>query len=202
MNDMLFIDDEEGVRRSVVRALKREPYRIRTADNGEAGIDGFLTEPFDNLHLRASLRDIAVRKRLRQFVAEQVYAETENTAGAIEPRFHKATVLFPDIRGFTRMSQDVAPDGSAREHKRNWARLIQKSYETDPLCCPACSGEMKIISIIERPDVIKKILRHLGLWDRKVKRRPKMSTRKSALTLPLLSCLPVKTIFTVIRNIR
>ena len=67
----------------------------------------------------------------------------------------------------------LEPDGSAKEHKRNWARLIQKIYEIDPLCCPACSGKMKVISVIERPDVIKKILRHLGLWDRKARPPPK-----------------------------
>ena len=27
-------------------------------------------------------------------------------------------------------------DESCREYRRNWARLIQKIYETDPLCCP------------------------------------------------------------------
>ena len=30
----------------------------------------------------------------------------------------------------------LEPDGSTKEHKRNWARLIQKIYEIDPLCCP------------------------------------------------------------------
>jgi len=41
MNGLLFIDDEEGVRRSIVRALKREPYNVHTAENGEAGIEFF-----------------------------------------------------------------------------------------------------------------------------------------------------------------
>jgi class 3 adenylate cyclase len=68
------------------------------------GIDGFLTKPFDNVHLRASIRDIIVRKRLRQFVPEHVY----RTVGAIEPRFHEATILFSDIRGFTGMCQCVS----------------------------------------------------------------------------------------------
>ncbi|MBW1744004.1 MAG: response regulator [Deltaproteobacteria bacterium] len=35
---LLFIDDEEGVRRSITRALKQEPYTIYTAENGKAGI--------------------------------------------------------------------------------------------------------------------------------------------------------------------
>ena len=38
MNKLLFIDDEEGIRRSVVRALKREAYETHTAENGESGI--------------------------------------------------------------------------------------------------------------------------------------------------------------------
>ena len=38
MNKLLFIDDEEGIRRSVVRALKREPYETHTVENGESGI--------------------------------------------------------------------------------------------------------------------------------------------------------------------
>ena len=121
MQALLFIDDEEGVRRSLLRALKREPYETYAAESGQkgidfvkehadrvatvvsdykmpgldglqtlsaikainpeitriiltgyatmeaaisatnAGIDGFLTKPFDNLELRAKIREIWVR---------------------------------------------------------------------------------------------------------------------------------------------
>ena len=54
----------------------------------------------------------------------------------------------------------LEPHGLSGEYKRNWARLIQKIYEVDPLTCPRCSGKMKVISIIECPEIIKKILRH------------------------------------------
>ena len=37
-----------------------------------------------------------------------------------------------------------------------------------------CSGKMKFISIIECPEIIKKILRHLGLWEKKARPPPKM----------------------------
>jgi len=43
----------------------------------------------------------------------------------------------------------------------------------DPLTCPKCSGKMKVISVIEDEDVIKKILKHLGLWDQKARPPPK-----------------------------
>jgi hypothetical protein len=35
----------------------------------------------------------------------------------------------------------------------------------DPLTCPKCQGPMRVISFIEDPQVIKKILKHLGLWE-------------------------------------
>ena len=38
MDKLLFIDDEEGIRRSVVRALKNEPYEIHTAENGDISV--------------------------------------------------------------------------------------------------------------------------------------------------------------------
>jgi hypothetical protein len=39
-------------------------------------------------------------------------------------------------------------------------------YEIDPLACPRCSGQMKVVAFLEPPqaDVIEKILRHGGLW--------------------------------------
>ena len=67
----------------------------------------------------------------------------------------------------------LEPDGSSGEYKRNWARLIQKIYEVDPLTCRKCSGKMKVISVIEDEDVIKKILKHLGLWEVKPRPPPK-----------------------------
>jgi hypothetical protein len=69
----------------------------------------------------------------------------------------------------------LEPDGSSKEYRKNWARLIQKIYEVDPLTCPKCSGEMKVISVIEDEEVIKKILKHLNLWD--VKARPPPKTK-------------------------
>ena len=170
MTGLLFVDDEEGVRRSVKRALKNEPYTILTAEDGETGIglfeenlskisivisdykmpgldgldtltriasikpeatrilltgyatmesairatneglDGFLTKPFDNKELRNKIREIMIRKRLRQFISDPVYEEIKSNPTAMDPKKHSVTVLFCDIRGFTEMSQKVPPE--------------------------------------------------------------------------------------------
>ena len=52
-----------------------------------------------------------------------------------------------------------------RKSRANWARLIRKIYEVDPLTCSKCNGVMRILAFIEEEAVIRKILEHLGLWD-------------------------------------
>ena len=62
----------------------------------------------------------------------------------------------------------------AREARKGWAALIKQVYEADPLCCPRCGAELKIIASIERhqTEVIEKILRHCGLWEEQPARAP------------------------------
>jgi len=63
-----------------------------------------------------------------------------------------------------------------KQFRQNWARLIQKIYEVDPLTCPKCNGEMRIIAFIEQPLIIKKILKHLGVWGAHNHDPPKRTT--------------------------
>lgn len=57
-------------------------------------------------------------------------------------------------------ASNVPPPTPAR---LRWAALIRKVYEVDPLVCPKCGGEMKIIAFIDDAAVIRKILDHLGI---------------------------------------
>lgn len=53
-----------------------------------------------------------------------------------------------------------------------WRELIKKVWEADPLLCPRCSREMKIVALIDDRTVIERILRHLGLWQQGVRVTP------------------------------
>jgi len=65
------------------------------------------------------------------------------------------------------------PDTAYRRKCRmTWAALIKCVYEVDPLKCPKCGGEMRIISFIEQELVIEKILKHCGLWKEQAPRPP------------------------------
>ncbi len=75
-------------------------------------------------------------------------------------------------------------DESSKERRKNWARLIQKIYEVDPLTCPKCHRPMRVIAVIEDQDVIKKILNHLGLWEVKPRPPPRMAKAQPLYTEP------------------
>ena len=57
--------------------------------------------------------------------------------------------------------------------RRTWAKLIEKVYLVSPLICPKCSFPMKIIAFIEDQAVIRKILKHLGIWETPPRPPPK-----------------------------
>jgi class 3 adenylate cyclase len=87
-----------------------------------AGIDGFLTKPFDNEELRAHVRECNIKKRLKQFVAEPVLAELQKSARTILPRRMEVSILFCDIRGFSALVERLKPG--------ELAELLNRDYFT------------------------------------------------------------------------
>ena len=59
---------------------------------------------------------------------------------------------------------DVAEHQLKKIPPRTWRECIKKIWEVDPLECPRCGAEMKIVSFINEASVIRKILEHLQLW--------------------------------------
>ncbi len=55
---------------------------------------------------------------------------------------------------------------------KTWRECIKKIWEVDPLLCPYCNSEMKIIAFINEEGLIHKILDHLSLWTEKPSRDP------------------------------
>jgi len=63
-------------------------------------------------------------------------------------------------------ASDTEVQSPARQAaKAAWARMIRKVYEVDPLECPECGAQMRVIALIEDPTVIERILTRLGLWE-------------------------------------
>ncbi|MDP3012347.1 MAG: hypothetical protein Q8N27_06470 [Candidatus Hydromicrobium sp.] len=59
----------------------------------------------------------------------------------------------------------IADNQYTKGCNKSWERLIKKIYEVDPLTCPKCGIDMRIIAFIEDYKVIKKILDYLGIYE-------------------------------------
>ena len=60
---------------------------------------------------------------------------------------------------------DTKPHQKPRSHDTSriaWAKLMARVGEEFPLECPACGGDIRLISFITEPGPIRKILTHLG----------------------------------------
>ena len=57
----------------------------------------------------------------------------------------------------------ATPGRAAPAARMNWARRLKPASAIDVEKCEQCGGRVRIIAAIEDPEVIEKILRHLGL---------------------------------------
>jgi hypothetical protein len=46
---------------------------------------------------------------------------------------------------------------------KGWAEMIRKVYEVDPMLCPKCGGQMKVIAFLTDFSVVDRIIDHLKL---------------------------------------
>jgi len=64
---------------------------------------------------------------------------------------------------------DQPPEGpttlSASKRRKNysWAQLMARALDFDVLQRPQCGGKMRLVATIEQPEVVRKILEHIGL---------------------------------------
>ncbi len=66
----------------------------------------------------------------------------------------------------------IIEDEHPKKINRSWARPIRKIYEVDPLTCPRCGGDMRIIAPLEDYKIVKKILDYLKIYEFERKRPP------------------------------
>lgn len=80
------------------------------------------------------------------------------SAGRVED--FSPTVSGADDTGYELLSEsEEEVDIDAR--KCAWARLLANGYEVDPMICPKCGADMKVIAVIEDLNELKRILQHL-----------------------------------------
>ena len=57
-------------------------------------------------------------------------------------------------------ASSAAPGSAEACRRQAWARLLRKVFDVEPLVCPRCGHEMKIVAWIQDHAVVDRILRH------------------------------------------
>jgi hypothetical protein len=73
-------------------------------------------------------------------------------------------------------AEPIPPPPERAALRRRWANLIRRVYEVDPLVCPRCGAEMRIIGFITEPKVITRILDHIRKRDTASRAPPRVSS--------------------------
>lgn len=125
-------------------------YKLKNAfDNGTTHI---VLEPLDLLARLASLVP-RPRVNLTRFF------------GVFAPHFKHRKLVVPKPE--TKEEEKREPLSPAAQSKRmTWAQRLKRVFNIDITTCPECAGKVRVIASIEEPQVIKKILNHLGLESR------------------------------------
>ena len=60
---------------------------------------------------------------------------------------------------------ELHPDEKPARPSATWAACIKRMYEVDPLQCPKCKGQMRIVAFVKDGTEIKQLMHSLGLPD-------------------------------------
>ena len=154
-------------------------YRPKACHDGRARQPGDPAETFDPAEFLARVI-MHIPEPRRHLV--RYYGAFSNVSRGKRRRQAEATIgAAPcDAGGAPMARADRNHSRDARALRRSWAQLIKRVYEVDPLLCPKCGGEMRIIAFIIDHDVVDAILRHLAKAEAKSPRGPPGTAALSA----------------------
>jgi len=103
----------------------------------------------------------------------------------------------PEVVVYHGTERDRAKDfragvgGAPRPRYWTWALLMRRAFDVDVLRCPRCAGRMQLITTIDDPAVIQRILAHLGLPRAREDPQPPLPLTATAAEQPALSSVTV-----------
>ena len=150
-----------------LRGDGRVLYHLRRPWPNEHGVTCLLLEPAELLRRLAALVPapytnmvryhgiFAGRSQWRARLPAPPRVEAESECGSrTEPEGDGAAAASP-----------VGIDSESRPRRRPlpWAQLLKRVFFIDALTCPRCRQAMVVLALISDPQVVRKILQHLGL---------------------------------------
>jgi hypothetical protein len=106
---------------------------------------------FEPLDFIARLAALVPKPRAHLTRYHGVFAPVSPYRARVVPKTHRT--------GATDRSE---PSGSERHRVMSWAQRLKRVFAIEVETCRRCGGRLRVIASIEDPDVIERILDHLG----------------------------------------
>lgn len=85
----------------------------------------------------------------------------------LAPNYKYRQLIVPQKKGDLGVtlpcSNENYKNEKVKDKRTTWAKLLKRVFYVDVETCGVCGGKVKIIAAIKKPEVIKKILNHIGL---------------------------------------
>ena len=145
----------EGTKRVLTRPAIAEQ-RLSLASNGNVMVA--LKTPYDDGTSHVVLSPMEFVGRLAALVPSPRINLTR-FHGVFSPRSRLREFVVPE-----KTADDAAQAGQCRNkvYSMTWAQRLKRVFAIEIERCENCGGRVKIIASIEDPEVIEKILKHLG----------------------------------------
>jgi hypothetical protein len=127
------------------------PHLLRSYFSAEEFI-ATITQHIPDKHSRIVVRDKLQMVRYYGWYSSRSRGERIK-AGLFRPGDESATL---EVNSEVTVL-DVSEHRPRRVPSKTWRELIKKIWEVDPLSCPRCGDEMRVISLIHEPAVIRKV---------------------------------------------
>ncbi len=129
----------------------------RLSVNSQGKVIYQLKTPYENGTTRIVLDPLDFLSRLA-FLVPRPKTNLIRFHGIFAPNFKHRRLITPKTK-----SPEKQATKSGKSSSMNWAGRLKRVFGMDIEVCSECGGKLKVISSIEEPEVIKKILNHLGL---------------------------------------
>ena len=167
-------DDHDGLER-LARYLLRPPLSLERL-RLEPGLARYRHkrathrhgEPFDPAELLARLLMHVPAPRLHLV---RYYGHYAHVARARRRRSSAQAPAKGEVACNTSSPANGLSRAQRRRLRRGWAQLIRRIYEADPLLC-TCGAQMRILSFLTEPPVVRKVLAHLESSSSEAPRAP------------------------------
>ncbi len=122
-----------------------------------------LKKPYDDGTTHIVMTPLELLERLAAIVPRPRVHLTR-FSGVFGPHYTYRTLIVPKPKVIQQIVPSEKPHDTVGTNSRiSWAKLLKRVFNVDVEICHKCGGQNKIISAIEDPKVIKKILTHLNL---------------------------------------